>query len=201
MTPFPLLVAKWAKVIVLAALAAAIITLIMTPRLPQYQDVSLDLSIPVPSRTPTSSYDYDGYYALQATDLFSNTLAGWFHSPDFVTKIYSQSGVSIASTSLRNLEKVFVVKKVSGQLVNVSFTAPSFDEANKLGTSIARNIAERVALINAGGNHVLEFSVVAGKPVVVQHQRDKYAAAGIAALIVIVFGFNLIIVVDALNRK
>ncbi|MDO8511880.1 MAG: hypothetical protein Q7S57_01290 [bacterium] len=201
MTPFSILIGKCVKMIIISAVLAMVATVLIIPRLSQYQDVSVDISIPVPRRPVTNNYEYDGYYALQATDLFSNTLASWFKSPDFVARIYEKANVPLLTGSIRNVEKVFTVKKVSGQFINLSFSAKNAKEANDIGESIVVNVKDRVELLNDNGNSSLIFSVLVGKPLVVLHQRDKYLDALIAGLVVLVFGFNAVIIADAFKNN
>lgn len=199
MTPFIKIINKWGKVIIIAAVFAMVATILVIPRLPKNEVVSVDITVPLPKRAATSNYEYDGYYALQAVDLFSNTLASWFKSPDFVARIHSKAKVPLETKSIRNLEKIFVVKKVSGQLITVTFSAKDEKQANDLGEAISINLKERVEQINNNGNHSLVFSVLVGKPLVVLEQRDVFINALIAGLVVLVFGFNAVIIIDALK--
>jgi len=201
MTSFGAITRKWGKVIIVTAIFAMIATMIIVPRLPKHQSVSVDITIPVPSRPVTNNYEYDGYYALQAADLFSGTLVSWFKSPDFVARIFSKAGVPLMTKSIRNLEKVFSVRKVSGQFITVRFSVKNEKQATDLGEAISDNLKERVEQINTSGNHALVFSVLVGKPLVVLEQRDGFVDALIAGLVVLVFGFNAVIIIDAFKGE
>lgn len=201
MTPFSVLIGKWGKLVFGAAIFAMLLTIVIVPKLPRHQDVSIDITIPVPARQATTNYEYDGYYALQATDLFGDTLAGWFKSPDFVAQIFSKAGLSAEINSLRNLEKFFTVKKVSGQLITVGYSVKDDKSAGKIGEAIVENVNNRVEIFNKNGNKSLFFTALVGKPLIVLYKRDKYIDALIAGVIVLVFGFNLVIIVDALKNN
>ena len=201
MTTFNELIRKWGKMIVVTAVLTMIATMIIVPRLPKKQSVSVDITIPVPSRSATDNYEYDGYYALQAADLFSGTIVGWFKSPDFVARIYKKANVPLVTKSIRSLEKVFLVKKVSGQFITVKFSVKDEQQANDIGKAISDNIKERVEQINTNGNRSLVFSVLVGKPLVVLDQRDGFVDAVLAGFAVLVLGFNAVIIIDALKRN
>jgi len=201
MTALVVLLGKWSKTIFFTAFLVMLATFLVVPRLPRQWDAAIDLTIPVPSRSETTNYEYDGYYALQATDLFSNTLAGWFKSPDFVVRVYAKAKVPLKKSSLRNLEKMFTVKKISGQFVTVAYRVTNEQEASDIGDALVNNIKERVDAFNNNGNHFLMFSVLVGKPMVVLSTRNPVADALVAGLIVLVFGFNAVILADAFRVK
>lgn len=200
MTPLKTLLARWFKTVIIAGFVAMLATLLIVPRLAQRWDVSIDVTLPVPVRPLTTNYEYDGYYALQATDLFSNTLAGWLRSPDFTARVYDKAGIVLKTDSLRKLEKIFTITKISGQYLTVRFSVADEKEAAKLADAIEKNIKERVSLLNDNEKRPVSFSVFVGKPLVVPYVRDKFFDALVAGLVVVVCGFNAVIIIDAFKK-
>jgi hypothetical protein len=201
MTQFNEIIRKWTKTIIITAIIAMIATIIIVPRMSKEQSASVDITIPVPVRPATENYEYDGYYALQAADLFTSTLVSWFRSPDFVARIYAKANVPLVVGSMRKMEKIFLVKKVSGQFVTVSYSASNEKQAIDLGSAISDSLKERVEQMNNQGSSSLRFSVLVGKPLVVLEQRNKFIDALIVGIIVLVFGLNIVIIADALKIK
>ena len=66
--------ALFLSIIVVVGLASG---LAMTRLLPLSYDVSLALSIERKTNNTGEFYTYDGYYAIQATELFGKSVARW----------------------------------------------------------------------------------------------------------------------------
>lgn len=176
-------------------------TYVLIPRLPKHYDVSMDIVTSVPERVPSKEYEFDGYYAMQAVDLFSDTIVGWFKSPGFVAQVFDRAQVQRPSKQLRGLGQVFVVKKVSGQLINVSFRTSSEKEAAKLADSATRVLNDSVENFNKSGDKKVAFSVLVNNPLIAQANIDPISSTLIAGLIVLMCGFNLVIIADAFKEK
>ncbi len=199
MTPLPKLFASWFKPVVLLSIFAMVVTAIITPRLPRGVDVSTSLTVPVPERPESGDYEYDGYYALQATDLFSNTLSGWFKSPDFVSKVFQRAELPRPAQSLRSLGKVFTVKKISGQLVEVQFHAETVEEGKKIAYAVSSVLEEQVEAFNKEGKGPLSFAVLVGEPIYIEVVRNTLVRSLVAALVVFVLAYNLVILIDGIK--
>lgn len=201
MTALPLLLKRWWKTIFIAVIFCMLFTYVLIPRLPKHYDVSMDIVTSVPERVPSKEYEFDGYYAMQAVDLFSDTIVGWFKSPGFVAQVFDRAQVQRPSKQLRGLGQVFVVKKVSGQLINVSFRTSSEKEAAKLADSATRVLNDSVENFNKSGDKKVAFSVLVNNPLIAQANIDPISSTLIAGLIVLMCGFNLVIIADAFKEK
>lgn len=198
---FIYLLKSWGRVVLGASLLAMIIAGLITPRLPVKWDAAINITMPVPSRSTSGDYEYDGYYALQATDLFSSNVAGWFKTPGFVTRVYSSAGIHKKESSLRKLEKMFVIKKISGQLLQVSFSTESEASAKNLTGSIKKEIESNVAQFNLGGNQQLKFNVLVSEPVIVKNSQNIIVNILMTGFVVLVFGINMVLIIDTFTRS
>lgn len=201
MTPLPFLIRKWWKIIFVTTIFCMIFTYILIPRLPNRYDVSMDVVTSIPERVPSKEYEFDGYYAMQAVDLFSDTIAGWLKSPGFVAQVFDRAQVQRPSKQLRGLGQFFTVKKISGQLVNLSFRTNNEKDATKLVGSTTQILKDSVENFNKSGDKKIAFSVLVNNPLIVQANVDPVASALVAGLIALVFGFNLVIIVDAFKKE
>jgi capsular polysaccharide biosynthesis protein len=201
MTSLPLLLKKWWKAILVATVLCMLFTYALVPRLPKRYDVSMDVVTSVPERAPSNEYEFDGYYAMQAVDLFSDTIAGWLKSPGFVAQVFDQAQVQRPSKQLRGLGRVFTVKKISGQLINVSFGTNSEKDAAKLAESTTRVLNNSVENFNKNGDKKIAFSAVVNNPLIAQADIDPVVSALVSGLIVLVLGFNFVIIADAFKEK
>lgn len=187
------------KFIAVLVVFSMVVTTLIVPRLPGGVDVSISLSVPVPERPRTQDYEFDGYYALQATDLFSETLAGWFRSPDFAAGVYEKAGIPAPENSLRTLSKIFSAKKISGQLINIEYHAQNANEGGKIAKAAANLLQERVDAFNEKGNSALSFSVVANEPLLIPVNRNVFTRALIVGVVVLVLAANFFVIKDSLT--
>lgn len=199
MTSLVILLKKNLPFILLLAILSGLATGIVTSKLPKKMDVSISFTIPIPERPQSDNYEYDGYYALQATDLFSGTFAGWIHSPEFVLAIYEKAGVA-KKPSVRSLEKAFITRKVSGQLVELRFSATSAEEAKKISDQIIIAAKEKVNKFNSEGQKSLTFSVISTEPLILPGSRSAPINTLVAFGIVLVLGINVLIFWDAATK-
>jgi len=199
MTSLAALLKKNLSFILILAVLTGLITGVVTSRLPRTMDVSISFTIPIPERPLSNNYEYDGYYALQATDLFASTFAGWLHSPEFVSAVYEKAGI-LKKPSIRALGKAFTTRKVSGQLVELQFSASSSKEAENISNQVVIAAKEKVSKFNSEGQKNLTFSVISADPLVIPASRNASINALVAFVIVLVLGINVLIFVDAYKR-
>lgn len=197
MTPIPLLLRQWGRSIVLVAVLAAVVTAVLTTRLPRQVEVVQTLTIPVPDRPSTNEYEFDGYYALQATEIFADTLAGWLTSADLVAEAYDRAAMPRPATSVRRLARVFVARKVSGQLVELRFQTAREADARRLLQEVDRLIAERAVAFNESGRSALAFSIHPQDPLILPVQRSVPIRALVAALVAAGVFTSIVVFADA----
>jgi hypothetical protein len=183
--------------LLLLAAVSALCTAIVTSRLPRGVDVSLPFTIPVPGRPLSGAYEYDGYYALQATDLFAGTLAGWLTSPDLVADVYAKAGLAQPARSVRTLARVFTARKLSGQLVELRFHARTGEDAQRVAEHVTAIVHRRTEQFNKEGGTPLQFSVTSGEPLVLPVQRSVPLRALVGGLVAFVFGASALLLWDA----
>lgn len=199
MTPVPLLLRRHAGSILLLAAVAAVVTAIVVPRLPPGVDAVLTFTVHIPERPPSGEYEFDGFYALQATDLFAETLAGWMTSPQFVAEVYSRTGLPQPAASVRQLGRVFTARKVSGQLVELKFRARAADDAARLSREASIVLGQRTERFNAAGKGSQEFSAVSAEPLIIPVRRSAPLRALVSALITAVVAANILLFWDAMK--
>jgi len=99
-------------ILALALISAGITCVFASLQKPIF-DVSLSLSVAPQEREQTQDYQYDGYYALQAADIFSDTVASFFQSPENVVEIYKKAELPLPSEDFKILKKIFTAKKIA----------------------------------------------------------------------------------------
>lgn len=146
----------------------------------------------VEQKAENTYYQYDGYYALQASDIFSQTLISWFITPSVLLEFYTKARINPDITSLGQLNGRFRAKKLSAQNIVVQFTAEEKATAEKLAASIADIVKQKGNALDTDPQGTGTFSVVSAQPVIVEAKPNAplnaaAAFAGSAILVLSVF--------------
>lgn len=157
---------------------------------PKHYTTSISFAVNTVASTQANEYQYGGYYALQAADLFSQTVVSWLQTPSVLVSIYSRANLPTDVNSLSSLTSRFKTKKYSAQNIVVTYSSPTESEAHKLATALSTEISTRTASLNQNAQNKSQFEVVAGDPVVVLAHPNPVliaAASAVVALTLILF--------------
>lgn len=138
-----------------------------------------------PEATP--DYQYDGYYALQAADIFSKTVESWFATPSFLNSIYSAAQVDPEIESITTLPARFNVKRYSAQNIVVRFTERTQERAEKVAQAVASVLMERTAALNRDPQDRPLYEVIGSNSVIAPTQPNPW----LYGVISLVIGFGL----------
>lgn len=153
--------------ITLVATAAAFIFSYVTPA---YYDTSLSFSINRINRQETPQYQYDGYYAIQASDLFSQTVMSWFMTPSVLLEIYDKAKIDPQISSIEMLTSRFKTKQFSPQNIVVRYKERDHETAAKIAAAIGDVIEANATVANQTADQKALFEVVGAKPVIVERK-------------------------------
>ncbi|MFH0828649.1 MAG: hypothetical protein V1907_00495 [Candidatus Kerfeldbacteria bacterium] len=152
---------------------------------PVHYSTSISFAVNRINKEQTAEYQYDGYYALQAADLFSQTVISWLQTPSVVVSIFDRAGIYVSPDSLRSLPSRFKAKKYSAQNIVVTYSTPTEEEGKKLATALSDEIASRSSTVDRNADNKAIFEVVPSKPVIVLAKPNPLLI-GIGSLIVAV---------------
>lgn len=138
-----------------------------------------------PESTP--DYQYDGYYALQAVDIFSKTVESWFETPSFLNGIYGAAQVDPEIESITTLPSRFSVKRYSAQNIVVRFTERTQERAEKVSHAVANVLMERTSELNRDPQGRPLYEVIGSNSVIAPTQPNPWLY-GVIGLFV---GFGL----------
>ena len=134
------------KIAVVLALACAVLGYVVASALPTKWSVSTAYTINQrPRQASDKAYSYDGYYALEAAQLFTDTLIGWFATPSVAVEIYHEAGIPLTDADAAKAAANFRPKRFSSQIVTVRFSADTQADAQKLADAAAKVIARKTA--------------------------------------------------------
>lgn len=184
---------KWG--IILALIGAITGGLIATFTPVKYES-SLSFTVNQINKQATAAYQYDGYYAIQASDLFSETIVSWFQTPSFLLEVYNRAGLDPQINSIDSFTARFKMKKYSAQNLVLEFTAPDRGQAEKLSEAIIAHVEERSGVLNQNADLKALFEVKGSAPVIVKKETTTLMGAlyglvaGIAAGIFVIALFS-----------
>jgi len=162
---------------------ATVTTWLATASQPVRYGSSQSFAINRINREATPDYQYDGYYALQASDLFSQTVVSWFSTPSVLRDVYQQANVDPEIQSLSSLSSRFKVKKYSAQNIVVRVTERTDDRVRKIAAGVKDVMEEKAAQLNQDHSGKSLFSIVGSDPVIAPIQPNVWLATAVALIL------------------
>ncbi len=108
-------------------------------------------------------YEFDGFYAIQSSQLFANTVSGWLSSPDIVKSIYKEAGLDLKIKNIDELrERIKTsVKSTQSQnnLVDSVFKAKSNAELKKISDATYKVLSQRVEQFNQSTGNKIVYKI------------------------------------------
>ncbi len=143
------------------------------------------------NRESTPDYQFDGYYALQAADLFSQTVVSWFSTPSVLQEVYQQAKLDPEIDSLNSLPSRFKVKKYSSQNIVVRVTERTSDRLAKVTSAVKSVMEQKAAQLNQDPNGKSQFTIVGSTPVIAEVRPMVWLNSLVA--LVLSFGLSLFV--------
>lgn len=166
------------------------IGLSITKLAPTSYDVSLALNIERKTNDTGQFYTYDGYYAIQATELFGKSVASWFVTPDFVEDILKNADKSdIAELSVKDFRRVFTPEQVSANIVEVRFGVKESELGNTLTESISTSIDSYMQT-----RGIKDYNIFVGTPVIRQVDYNPILFALGGGFLALALGISILII-------
>lgn len=159
-------------VILFFVLIVTAVTFVLSVSAPPRYVTSLSISVNRTAGQPTSDYQYDGYYALQASDLFSQTLLSWFLTPSVLLAFYERAGIDPQIGSLNDLTSRFRARKFAAQNLVVQFTENDRQSAQKLAEAISAVVQEQGSTLDTSTDNKATFAIVPAKAVIVETRQN-----------------------------
>lgn len=160
-------------------------TLVWQVNQPVMYRASLLLNIGRSGAQATSDYTYDNFYRLQADERFADTVVRWLQSPRVVSDILATAGIRPVTASERDLRSLMSAKRLSSQVIEVSFVQESVPILEKESAAIVQVINVYAAGLNQSQSSVPEgwFVVVGSQPVILDARVSTNTALlfGLAA--------------------
>lgn len=167
MNQFTSLLKRPVAFLVIVTLLAGLAALIYSLRQPLKYETSISFAANRINQGPTNAYEYDGYYAIQAADLFSQTVVSWFSTPSVLKEVYERAGVDTKQHALNDLTHRFSTKKFAAQNIVVTFSEASESRAQQIAQAVIETMQTRAAALNQASDKKALFELVGTKPLIV----------------------------------
>jgi len=180
---------RWMILAVVVVASATTWTVAITR--PTRSAVTAAFAINRADRQVTPDYQFDGYYALQAADLFAQTVVSWFQTPPILQEVYEAAKLNPEIDSVNNLPSRFKVKKYSAQNIVVRFQESTPERAKQLSVALKKNMEERAAALNQNAEGQSIFSIVAATPAFSEARAPALLLT--IGMAIVSFGFALLV--------
>ncbi len=144
----------------------------------------------------TDNYKYDGYYAVQASDIFSDNISQWLASASVASEIYSRAKIKTDFTDFKQFSKLFKAKKLSSQYVEVRYETPDEQSAKVIARAIVDVLQEKTDSLSKSSNEEIAFNIIYNDPLVIKSENSIWWNNSLAIIgglflgILLVFGKN-----------
>lgn len=109
-----------------------------------------------------TTYDYDGYYAQQAAQSYTDTVVGLLKTSDIASQAAS---IASSSSDAQSILAGVSAKKVAPQLISLSVTRASSDQAKADLVALAKAVSQRSASFSDQFGRTYKVEMVNGQPI------------------------------------
>lgn len=177
-------------------------TYIFSVRIPTKYDASTSINVAVKSESQLERpyYDYDNYYAIQASSLFADTIINWLRDPSNVIEINKNVGLDLGRMSLKKLSKMISVKKKSPSTIVITFSSPQKDQAEAFANQVVKFLEAKTTIWSAEGL-MKNVHLVASSPIVLEHQSPVLVNSLLGLLTGFILGLAIIFLSEYFSKE
>ncbi len=187
-------------VLLVISFIAAAAAYVVSYRLGPVSEVHFSYLISLSEREQSVDYQFDGYYALQATDLFAATLASWITAPEVISRAYENAELKPPTNDPRLLTKQVSTEKSAAQIVKVTVRSDTDQTAGALALGLQEEMQNNVSLYHDEGVPALTFRVVATKPWTGKREVSVLLIVTATFVATLILGINTVLLRESLNK-
>lgn len=148
------------------------------------------------SREATSQYQYGGFYAIQSSELFINTITGWIKNTNIVSEIYTRAGIEFDRNKVETLGKNIYARKVPPQNLVLIIKDQDRDSSIKIAESTIDVVRDRIDQMSLVANAAADFEILSSSLITRNVRPNIYLNILISIIIGFLFGTILIFVFE-----
>lgn len=130
--------------------------------LPNTYDVSLSLDVNRIEESSDEYFTYEGFYAIQTSELFAEVVSNWFTSPNFVVDVLERAKIDTTKGNVKDFRGFFTSEQLASNLIEVRWGVDSPEDGRAITDSIRVEIDERLS----ENQEYEQFEVLANEPVI-----------------------------------
>lgn len=154
--------------IIFCGIAALIFSLTQ----PTSYESTLTLSVHKVNRQDSKDFQYDNYYAIQASELLGNSIVGWLESPNVIFEVYDRAELTPESEEIDKLVRGMNAKQISSHSIKVNFSKVDRERTEKISGSLVEVINDKVKELEVTGNNKNSFEVTSASPIINEKNYD-----------------------------
>lgn len=163
-----------------AGLIALVVSLILPPSYNATSTFYVKRGI---TYTSATYFTYDGYYASQTAERYTDTVVGFLRSVDVRAQALTSIKQPVSSQTLGKLEDSVVVKKVGPQLVTMTVSGRDPQVVKDLWNALSKATLNRSSDLNRSGDSRLSIDVVGENPIVLESKLNPFITGIVGFLV------------------
>lgn len=185
--------------LILISLGVSLLAYVMVEQKGVYHEVHFSYLVALREREGGSEdFRFDGYFALQATDLFAATLAELISSPETIAASFQAAGLPLP-TDAGQLARQVTAEKTASQVVQVVVRDPDAARAEALAGAVQATVADKLTTLDAHGIPALRFEATPTNPWVGVARLSTSVIVSATFLVTFFVLINLVIVRKSLQ--
>ncbi len=189
---------RWLEILLVSVVAAVAAYGVVAWRGETYE-VYFSYLISLKEQQVKDDFQFDGYYALQATDLFTTTLAAWTTRPEVVVRAYERAGVELPGRSARQISQGILAEKMAPQLIGVTVRHADKNKAMAIAQALQAVMEENVEQYHAEGIPALRFAVVGTVPWQGVSRLETRVIVGAVFVFVFLLAVNAVLLRESMS--
>ncbi|MEX1112492.1 MAG: hypothetical protein WEC84_03445 [Candidatus Andersenbacteria bacterium] len=190
---------KQLPVVLIAAFVAGAVAYALSARIEPVYEVHFSYIVSLTEREEPGEYTFDGFYALQATDLFTATVAKWAQTPEVIVAAFNEAGIPLPTTEPHQVSRIVRADKTAPQLIQVSVRGKQEDTAMALAEGLQSVMERNIERYDEEGIPALQFRATATDAWVGRTAVSVPIISSAAFLIVAFLGLNLVVLLVAMR--
>jgi len=154
------------KTVILAAGLGTLLGVLYAQFLTGGFKATLALTVDQRPGPKSADFDYDGYYAVKATEAFADTVAAWYATPAFAAEVYQAAGRPLPENMVASAPARFRAKRVSPHMVVVRVSDRDKAASQEIAAAAAQLAATRTAALHTDQDDEPRFGIRASDLVI-----------------------------------
>lgn len=163
-------------------------------------DGSVSMYVGKPSgKLEVKDYQYDEYYALQASSLYADSVISWLKEPSNVVKIYDNAKLDLPTEKISKLSKTIAALKQNPATISITAHADNESSVNNLLDATVKFVNLKNSSLNQ--NPQDNFTISASDISVFQNKPNVLLNSLIGLAVGLMIGLGFVFLVDYFQIK